>query len=189
MADDEQRNDTRNEQGGSQGHFSQDRLIDNLVPSPNQIQPMVTLTGLLGKGSQEGTWRLYLTPEFNEYVEFAEPDAVHTQPLSQDQSLWGGTTVWFRAGTPLRHTYIASRQVQADFLQGGITSGFMPRTSLSMLRSTARVNTGYACTRNYVCSTNPHIPACQAPSDVCGSAFCGPDTGAICPTGAFVQGC
>jgi|GEM_PF-3021540 hypothetical protein len=178
------------EQASSAGpQLRQDQLVDRLAPTPGAHSPSVTLAGFVGEGGQSGFWRLYLNPELSEYVEFAERDVVHTQPIPQEQSPLGGTQVWLRSDAPLRHIRISSRQVQADFLQGGITTGFLAGTASSLRNVLPRAATGAACTRNYVCSTNPHIPACQADSDNCGSALCGPGTGTFCPSQPFVAGC
>ena len=173
------------EAGGSaraRPQLKQDRLVESIVPDPNQPPSVITLTGFLGNGAQQGDWRLYLSANLDEYVEFSESDVVHHQPISQERSPLGGTTVWVRSGTTLRHTCVESRQVQADFLQGGITSEFMRSTRLSALRGAAVMGTGWGCTRNYVCSTNPHIPACQLRSEACVSFGCGPQTGLLCPS-------
>jgi hypothetical protein len=157
-----------------------DDLVDRLVPDPSRVEPRVCLTGFLGRAAAEGVWRLYLSKNFDEYVEFAESDVVHTEDGAP------GTTVWLPVGTTVRHTRVSARQVQAEFLQGSLTSRFMPSSGLLALQGRAAAGTGAACTRNYVCSTNPHIPACQLETEVCGSIECGPNTGAICDTGAFV---
>jgi hypothetical protein len=155
--------------GGSKGQLREDRIVEALVPDPGQHQPGFLFIGLLGKAIQPGDWRLYLTPELNEYVEFSEQDVVHSQPISQEESPLGGSRVWLRSGASFRHTCIETRQAQADFLRGGITSAFMSRTSPFVMAGVRRPppETGYACTRNYVCSTNPHIPACQDASYYC----------------------
>lgn len=175
--------------GGSPPQMKPDRIVETVAPDPSIAPSIVTLTGFLGKGTEEGNWRLYFTASLNEYVEFADPDVVHHEPIPQDQSSLGGTTVWLKAGTTLRYIYITSQQIQADFLQGGLISDFLPGTKFSALRGAAVAGTGAACTRNYICSTNPHIPACQLRTEVCGSFDCGPPTGALCPTGAFIKGC
>jgi len=90
-----------------------------------------------------------------------------------------------RASAKLKYTQVSTRQVQADFLRGSITSGHLARTGAPSFAGSALSETGYACTRNYICSTNPHIPACQDATEYCGSLDC-PATGAICPSGAFV---
>jgi hypothetical protein len=157
----------------------------NAAPDALQQQPTTLLTGFLGEGAPSGGVRLYLTPQFDQYVDLSADDVVHTSPLTTDDSGLGATMVWLKAGTPVRLSRTVSQHVQAEFLQGAITTAFMPAGSFSAM-PTVLAATGYACTRNYVCSTNPHIPACQMHTDVCGSAFCGPDTGALCPSGAFI---
>src|SRR5471030_179154 len=92
--------------------LKQDRLVEQLIPDPGNHQPTIQLTGWLGKGTKEGFWRLYLTPQLNEYVQFADKDVVHTQPVPEDQSSLGGTMVWLDAGTMLEHMQIVKRQVQ-----------------------------------------------------------------------------
>ena len=150
----------------------------------------MTVTGFLGKGPDPEVWRLYLSDELDEYLEFSAEDVLHTKPLPEERSPLGGTIVWLRADASVRHTVVESRQIQAEFFKGGITSGFMAAAGPTIsTMAAARPATGYACTRNYICSTNPHIPACQIHTEVCGSAYCGPSTGAFCPTGAFIENC
>ncbi len=173
--------------------LKQDRLVEQLIPDPSVHRPSIQLTGWLGKSTTEGSWRLYLTPQLDEYVEFSERDVLHTQPVQPEQSLLGGTMVWLQAGAVLQHIQIATRQTQADFLSGGITAGFMPGTAFSLPMAMMRKNP-VTYTRNYVCSTNPHIPACQLPTEAgcpsrgacSGDVLCG--SGAFCPSGAFVCG-
>src|ERR1700751_1576644 len=105
--------------------LSQDPLVERLISDPANPEPTVHLSGWLGKATQEGMWRLYLTPQLDEYVQFSESDVVHTQPLTPDQSPLGGSVVWLKAGTPLEHTHVAKTKMQADFLSGAVTSGYM----------------------------------------------------------------
>ena len=165
-----------------------DPLVQKLVPNPTQHAPSVMFVGFVGEGALPGMWRLYLGPELSDYIEFSGEDVVHTEPVSAEQSSLGGSSVWLRSGTNVRYTHISSKQVQADFLQGAITSTFMSGSAPTLQARTARAASGVACTRNYVCSTNPHIPVCQVHTENCGSIFCDPST-AFCPTGVFVQGC
>jgi hypothetical protein len=161
-------NSSESGEGGAAGsdesrrQLKQDRVIENVVPDPRQPPSVITLTGLLGNGAEEGSWRLYLSADLREYVDFAESDIVHHEPISQEQFSLGGTTVWLKAEAKLRHTSTTSRQVQADFLQGGISSNFMPSAN-PWASSGWGKNTGgpWVCTHNYACSLNPHIPACR----------------------------
>jgi len=162
-------------------------LVASLVASADAHEPLNVLTGLLGTGSRDDLWRLYLTLELDEYVEFERAAVVHTAAV-QDGTPLAGTSVWLRIGTTLRYTQVSSAQVQADFLSGGITGGHFGGAVGSSLRGLAvRSETGFACTRNFVCSTNRHIPACQERTDLCGPGD--PPGSTLCPTGPFVANC
>ena len=174
------------ESGRQRPQLRVDALVDR-VAGAAQGEPVVVLTGLLGHGTADDTWRLYLTQQFEEYVEFDSSDVVHSEAVNEATPM-DGTRVWVRADAHLQYTQVATRQVQADFLQGGITSAHLARAGAASFGSVADLETGYACTRNYVCSINPHIPACQMRTEFCGSFDCNA-TGPVCPTGAFVVGC
>jgi hypothetical protein len=169
--------------------LKQDPLVEQLVPDPGNPQPTIQIAGWLGKGTEEGFWRLYLTPQLDQYVEFSADSVVHTQQLEKEQSALGGSTVWLKAGTPLNHTQIVKRQVQADFLSGGITSGYLSTTTSSLPTAGFRPAVAAGNTRTYVCSVNPHIPVCQPRTYACPIASDdAPCTGPLCATGAFVCG-
>jgi hypothetical protein len=170
--------------------LKQDSLVERLVPDPGNPEPTTQLSGWLGKGTKEGMWRLYLTPQLDEYVQFPESDVLHTQPVGTDVSPLGGTMVWLKAGAPLEHMQILRRQVQADFLSGGITSGYMAGTAPTYGRAGTAKPLPPGNTRGYQCSINPHIPACQLRTEVCGfqTVDIGCGTGAFCPTREFVCG-
>lgn len=170
--------------------LKQDRLVEQMVPDPAKLQPGVQLSGWLGRSNTEGTWRLYLNPRFDEYVEFAESDILNTQPLGDDESSLGGTLVWLKSGANSQHTRVVSRQVQADFLAGGIAARYLTGASPSFGSSPGRV--GAVGTAGVNCSANPHIPACRPVTDGCYKSIgCSSDygcTGPFCPTREFVCG-
>jgi hypothetical protein len=173
------------EESGSRGYRPQlraDPVVERLAPEQAPHETGVPLTGFLGPAGVEGRWRLYASRAFDDYVEFDESDVIDSE-TSDDSS--AGSTIWLKAGASVKHTRVSSRQVQASFLSGETTRTFLPQADQSSLGvALARAGTGYACTRNYVCSTNPHIPACQLRTEVCGSLDCSP-TGALCPSGEF----
>ena len=76
----------------------------------------------------------------------------------------GGTMVWLRSGASLEHMQMMKRQVQADFLSGGITSGYMAGSDFSYanVRVAKPVPTN---SRGYQCSAESAHPACQAPTE------------------------
>lgn len=179
-------------QSGPSKRLKQDRLVDDLTSESGEVTPTIQLTGWLGRGKREGAWHLYLTPQLDEYVEFSQNDVVRTEAVPEDQPGRGATMVWLRAGTVLQHTSV-TRNVQAAFLTGEITASFMPGTGFSLPAHVSRfgINTGPACTRNYVCSSNPHVPACYARTEIgclgsLDALIC--NSGPFCNTGAFVCG-
>ena len=107
------------------GDLNEDELIKNLVPDPSQVPDARMLFGFLGKSSREGYRRLYLTPELNEYVEFQEEDVLHTLSFATPENPLGGKVVWVKREANLFHTRTASREAQADFLRGDISTAFL----------------------------------------------------------------
>lgn len=102
--------------------LEQDRIVEALVPDPAAGPPNTTvLHGFLGKSTQSGVWRLYLTEALDEYVEIPEDEILHTQQLPDD----GGTLVWVPKTLALQHVSAQSQQVQADFLGGPITEAHL----------------------------------------------------------------
>lgn len=107
-------------------------LVEKLTADSTRLTPSRMLTGYLGKTTQEGRWRLYLTPELDESVEFSENDVLHSQTLPDDAL--ERTAVWIKQEASLQYTQTVS--AQADFLQGDITSGFLQQaTALQGLES------------------------------------------------------
>jgi hypothetical protein len=107
--------------------LKQDPLVEKLVVDPTRPPDVQILAGFLGRSSEAGNWRLY-TPQLDSYVEFSAGDVLHTQPLAAAHSPMGGTIVWLRRDATLKHARIRTRQAQAEFVQGDITSRFMAGT-------------------------------------------------------------
>ena len=165
--------------------LKQDPLVEQLAPDPADPQATIQLKGWLGKGVKAGSWRLYLTPQLDEYVQFQDKDIVHTQPIAPEQSPLGGTMIWLLAGTSLQHTRVTTRQLQAGFLSGGITANFMagatPTFAMAARRAVYAVGTA-----GVNCSVNPHIPACQPETTNCKSINIPCETIGFCHTHEFV---
>jgi hypothetical protein len=187
-----------------QKRLEQDRLVDQLAPDPGSHSPLTMLTGFLGQSGREGFWRLYLTPELDEYVEFAEDDVVQTEEASKEQAPFGGSCVWLRQGASVTHTRVSTRQLQAEFLSGSISAGYLGGAAPAAIGAVGVVRNcppyrGYCDPETEViCRTgrraptlNPHAPACQSDFGACATrAGCGggTDFGPLCDSGAFVCG-
>src|SRR5207237_6594412 len=101
-------------EGGST-ELKQDALVEKLVADPSKTTDVQVLVGFLGRSSEAGNWRLYLTPQLDSYVEFSAEDVIHTQSLATEQSPLGGTMVWLRRDATLQYTLIGTLQAQVAF--------------------------------------------------------------------------
>lgn len=100
-----------------------DIYVEKLVTDPSTPPPdLKTLHGWLGKSNRAEYWRLYLTPELNEFIEVLEGNILHTQSLVTPDNPLGGVILWIRKNTMVQHTYTTLVEAQADFLQGDLQS-------------------------------------------------------------------
>ena len=97
-------------------------LVDELTQGGTEPPAVSVLVGYVGRSAEEGRVRLYLTPDLSSYVEFSEDDLVRSEPQGEGGA--GATNVWVRRGAKLTHTQTFSREVQAEFLSGGIADAF-----------------------------------------------------------------
>lgn len=115
--------------------LNQDDLIDHLVLDPSQTPNVAMLSGFLGKSNRNGFWRLYLTPELNNYVEFSEEDVMHSKPINTKESPLGGTFVWIKKDAEILHTHSMANKNQTEFLTGDVTNTFLGGTVTTTINS------------------------------------------------------
>jgi hypothetical protein len=120
-----------------QRDLAEDDLVARLVSDPAALPDVRARAGFLGRSARARHWRLYLTPELNDYLEFTKADVLHVRPLKGRDHPLGGSAVWFRREANLVHTRATSREAQADFLQGGIVAGHLPPSCASPLATHA----------------------------------------------------
>jgi hypothetical protein len=89
---------------------AEDPLVASLVPDPSQgpVNAAV-LAGYIGRGAEEGVWRLYLTPSLNEYVEVRKDEVLHRESLPDE----GGTQIWVRDDLNVRYVRSTAQRVPA----------------------------------------------------------------------------
>jgi hypothetical protein len=159
------------------GDLRQDELIERLVPDPSQIPDLIVLAGFLGRSNRDGYWRLYFTPELNDYIEFSEQDVRHTVAIPPELSPMGGTQVWLRRDADVRRTSTVSRQTQAEFLQGDIIADYQSRAAGIPGRSSIeRLPDFGGWRRSWFCGS---LRACR-PTLFCGSLRACEPTGGAC---------
>ena len=109
----------------------EDSLISSLVPDPADVPNVRMYVGLLGKSSKPDYWRLYTSPQLNEFVEVREEDILHAEQI--DGALLHGTAVWIKADAKLIRTQVGAQQVQTNFLSGDIARMHLGGTRLGGL--------------------------------------------------------
>ena len=108
-------------------------LVQKVVGPDLKASEAVVLWGYLIDNPDKDLHRLYLTPDFSEYAEFAKGDYIHHMPLSTDQHSHGGAIVWVKKGAQLVHAVIESAQAEAGFLQGDMTRNFLAQSMMGEL--------------------------------------------------------
>lgn len=148
---------------------AEDELVQALVPDPSAGgEPLTMLSGFLGRGIAEGQWRLYTSPDLSTYVDLAEADIVHSEPLTKEQSPLGGRIVWVRRTASLPQAQASSRQLQAEFLSGDIAAGLGPSgAGFPGQQYVPGVAPTEWCTRGIACIPSV-VVACQ--TWICGPA-------------------
>lgn len=97
-------------------------LVEELTQGGTEVPNVSVLVGYIGNASEEGRVRLYLTPDLSNYVEFSQDDLVRSEVLQEGGA--GATAVWVRKSARLTQTQTLSREVQAEFLSGGIAQAY-----------------------------------------------------------------
>ena len=99
----------------------QDDFVQGLLPDPAEHPAdVIVLVGFLGRSMIDSNWRVYQTPELDDYLEVPEEDIVQRVALSPGQSPIGGSVFWVKASAELRHTRVRAYEAQAAFLRGDL---------------------------------------------------------------------
>ena len=86
------------------------------------------LVGIQGQSSRgDGYWRLYLTLQFDEYVDIRKTDVAGSRPIPNDSSPLGRIAIWMPIDAEVYYTRVDARSLQASFLQGEIARAHAPQ--------------------------------------------------------------
>ncbi|HYO48869.1 MAG TPA: hypothetical protein VEW94_03370 [Chloroflexia bacterium] len=85
------------------------------------------------KEEKDATWRLYLSLDFKEYIEFNEDSFIKQIDLFTASQPLAGSLVWIKKDAPVRRIREKTAEDEADFLQGAITSGSLGSSSPSTM--------------------------------------------------------
>jgi hypothetical protein len=89
--------------------------------------------GFVGRSQRPGYCRLYLNPEWSDFLEFQSGDVLFARTLDPADYPLGGTFVWLRRDASVLRTRTTSREAQADFLTGDLVRGLLARPTHSVL--------------------------------------------------------
>ncbi|TCP58181.1 hypothetical protein EV586_102634 [Tumebacillus sp. BK434] len=149
-------------------------------PNAKLPEDAVVLTGFLGHSPKDGQWRLYLTPELNDFLEIQAEDILYAIMPEEEQS---AATLWVKPDAALERTQTSVQQVQAEFLSGDIMSGFLDSTSHThnLAGEGPHIESTVICQTVMVSVTRcPTVRACPPPTPLCISeSFCPTER---CPT-------
>jgi hypothetical protein len=107
------------------GHeLTEDELVSALVPDPSNLPDTTVMVGFLGRSSREGFWRLYLTADLGEFVDFAAADVLHTQVIESPADALGGRAVWIRRTATVHRSVTDPLGTQTEFLRGDVAAAF-----------------------------------------------------------------
>jgi hypothetical protein len=88
-------------------------------------QNLVVIWGFPAHSGRDDYDRLYLSLNFNEYIEFPHSGLVHVEDAGGPENPFSGAMIWLRRDTPVDHFHIQRLDLERTFLQGGIAGSVM----------------------------------------------------------------
>jgi hypothetical protein len=142
----------------------EDALVERLVADPANPEAKL-LSGYLGKSDREGVWRVYLSLEFNDYLEIAEAEILHVEKLRRDDASQAGAWIWMKPDAVVEHVRPERRTTQGEFLSGEISGRFLGASAgggldLGFLTLVAALQKTFSVTECATCPTNDGKHTC-----------------------------
>lgn len=103
--------DSKKDKGDPSEPLREDPIVAKLKAGGAPPGGLASYTGLLGRGSKEGHWLLYLNLDMSRCVEIRQEDVVHSEQLPPERSPFGslgGTRVFVKKGAQVTTTTSAS---------------------------------------------------------------------------------
>jgi hypothetical protein len=172
---------------GQCAKLQEDELALKLISRDSPGSDAVLLTGYMGKGLQDGRWRLYKAPDLTEYVEFGEEDVIHCEKTKSDLFPARASLVWLRGDAKLIHQKARSSRLAAEFLSGRLVEEQRCKTGFDLFLiadlatwtvtataagiPTPTPGSGGVCTGPPLCAlAPPSIGMCGSGCNVCGNS-------------------
>jgi hypothetical protein len=99
-----------------------DSFTSKIVGDPAKPQDTLLVTGFLGASSEHGHTRIYTDPTLDTYVDVANSDIVHSEPLAKEQSPLGGHYIWVKKNAEILSGQAGTARTKAKFLEGPIAA-------------------------------------------------------------------
>lgn len=100
-----------------------DKFTAKVVSDPAKPQNTLLLQGFLGASSQPDYTRVYADLSLDSYVDVANADIIHIEPVPPAQSPMGGSYLWVKKDADVfPGTGTSSASAKAKFLTGAITA-------------------------------------------------------------------
>lgn len=102
----------------SSSRIRYDDIVGAVHADPANAEPMVMLSGYLGKSAEDGNLRIYPDASLGHWYEVAEGDVVHSRPIAD--SALGGSNVWVKASAKITPgVATAPRPAEGEEGEGG----------------------------------------------------------------------
>src|SRR5215218_9457820 len=135
-----------NEEAYGTERLRQSAFVEKVMPDPSRPTSVAAWFGILGKSTEDGYWRLYLTIELGSYTEFKEEDVLAFEIIPAEQSRLGveSARVYLKPEASIKHVRTQiwegqARQVRAGATMAGAVPGLslprMPRGSRAIRRA------------------------------------------------------
>jgi hypothetical protein len=101
----------------------QSPFVEKVMPDPSHPTSVAPWIGLVGKSTEDGYWRLYLTIELDSYIEFKEEDvlAFDIVPPKQSTLEVEAARVYLEPSARIKHVRMQSWEGEAGQGQAGAT--------------------------------------------------------------------
>lgn len=148
------------------------------------------LVGYVGKTDKDNNVRLYLSLNFDEYVDVPRDSILHAANAPEDVLPFGGTYLWVKKDEHITYVRVQSTKQQAKFLQGAISEGlvgtgqFVPETDFESRAPLLPRSIEPAISGCPPPVRSEDIP-CRTPDFPCGVS----QLGELCPRSRFNQLC
>ncbi len=106
-----------------------DELVKHLTVDGEKREDITMLSGFIGEGSQENSYRLFFDPTLKNSVEIREDDILYSVKISKTHSAFGGTIIWIKNASFYFNNQPSHLQTKAEqFFEGKIYQEYVNNT-------------------------------------------------------------